>query len=141
MDSLSKGNVIIKYMEDLGNIELSMSTYEMRVEPITIDVSWSKLSQVEGLKYNPPKRRKAVLEPVTVTFDAYDKNGVKYNMTKTFMLESFHGTFEDDQIFRAIEDSFRGTDIFRIDFEHKDFINGTPIWEYYCNKPVWSTKE
>ena len=127
-------------MGDLGNIELT--AYEMKVEPKTINVNWSKLPQTEGFKYKPPKRRKVVLEePVTVTFDAYDKNGVKYNMTKAFMLESFHGTFEDDQIFRAIKDSFRGTEIIGIDFEHKDFINGTPIWEYYCNKPVWSIKE
>ena len=88
-------------MEDLGNIELT--TYEMKVEPKTINVSWSKLPQPEGFKYKPPKRRKAVLEPVTVTFDAYDKNGVKYNMTKTFMLESYHGTFEDDKSYTLEE--------------------------------------
>lgn len=131
-------------MEDLGDIELKLSDYEMKVEPKTINVSWSKLSKTSGIKHNPPKPRKprkAVLEPVTVTFDAYDKNGVKYNMTKTFALESFHGTFEDDQIFRAIWDSLKGTEIIKIDFEHKDFINGTPAWEYYCDKPVWSTKE
>lgn len=128
-------------MEDLGNIELNMSAYEMKIEPRTINVSWSKLSQIGGLKYTPPKPRKIVLEPVTVNFDAYDRNGVKYKMTKTFMLESYHGTFEDEQIFRAIKDSFKGTDIIGIDFEHKDWINGTPIWEDYCDKPVWSTKE
>lgn len=128
-------------MEDLGNIELKLSDYEMKVEPKTINVSWSKLSKVSGIKRNPPKPRKAVLEPVTVTFDAFDRNGVKYKMTKTFMLESFHGTFEDDQIFRAIRNSLKGTEIIGIDFEHKDCINGTPIWEDYCDKPVWSTKE
>lgn len=47
-------------MEDLGNIELT--AYEMKVEPKTVNVNWSKLPQTKGFKYKPPKRRKVVLE-------------------------------------------------------------------------------
>lgn len=144
LDLLSRGNVIIKYMEDLGNIEFNWSDYEMKVAPLKINVNWTTLANdLKGHQINktPKVVKKAVLEPVTVKFFAWDKNGVKYDMTKTFMLEQHGNGFEDEQIFGAIKKSLNENDFIKVDFEFRDDINGLPYWPKVCNKHVWSTKE
>lgn len=130
-------------MEDLGNIEFNWSDYEMKVAPFKINVNWTTLaSDLKGHQINKtPKVVKAVLEPVTVKFFAWDKNGVKYDMTKTFMLEQHSNGFEDEQIFSAIKKSLNENDFIKVDFEFRDDINGLPYWPKVCNKHVWSTKE
>ena len=134
--------LLYKYMEDLGSIEINWSDYEMKVAPFKINVNWTTLaSSFKGHQMNKtPKVKKAVLEPVTVKFFAWDKNGVKYDMTKTFMLEQYGHGFEDEQIFNAIKKSL-GDNFVKVDFESKDDINGLPYWPEVCDKHVWSTKE
>ena len=129
-------------MEDLGDVDFNLKTYEVKIELRKINVSWSNLAKEVPLKeekHTEPK--KPWREPVKVKYFAWDANGTKYNLEGTFLVETFSSShFWDTDIFRAMDAALRNSNFVEVDFERESMFNRI-YWERVCNKPVWSMEE